>query len=66
MENKKQYIKPELKSVEFKVELGFAASQTVSSYGNWRGRQPADEYTANPGNGGRFGGFFTGNNDDWD
>ncbi|MCQ2298027.1 MAG: hypothetical protein MJZ51_05330 [Bacteroidales bacterium] len=63
MENKKNYIKPELKSVEFKVELGFAASSLSQGMGNLR-----EQFRDNP-DGIRVNwknGFLSGNDDDWD
>ena len=61
MENKKNYIKPELKSVEFKVELGFAASLTQNTqrlelFVNRPSLNPFDVHVGSYGD----------NNDDWD
>ena len=72
MENKQRYIAPVVKCVEFKTERGFATSLT-QGFGS-RGAKPTDlhyenfdDYEDNPYRGeGRFGGFFTGNNEDWD
>lgn len=64
MENKKQYIQPELKSVEFEVELGFAASGTLSqsiTYGGQDNNDNRIRWNSNP-----FGVSLHGNNDDWD
>ena len=63
MEEKKQYIAPELKVAEFEVELGYAAStglrQRTLSLGSFSGR-PQLTY-------GEYGnGSYSGNNDDWD
>ena len=63
MENKKNYIKPELKSVEFKVELGFAASLTQDTGRlNYFVNRPINDY--NPFN--VHLGSYDENNDDWD
>ncbi|MBP9990709.1 MAG: hypothetical protein KBT45_04685 [Bacteroidales bacterium] len=66
METKKQYTKPTVKCVEFKAELGFALSaQGFSSFGS---SEEDYDFSEDPNNvnGNRFGGYFTGNNDDWD
>lgn len=65
MEDKKQYIKPTVKCVEFKSEIGFAMSQGFSSFGS--SKEDYDfEVDAHGVNRNRFGGFFTSNTDDWD
>lgn len=60
MEEKKQYIAPELKVAEFEVELGYAAStglrQHTLSIGNFSERDRS-QFTF---------GSYGGNNDDWD
>ena len=78
METKKQYIAPTIKCVAFKVEHGFAGSTLSQGFSNWNTKwyeKPSDlTYdnfnTFNDGNpfktGGRNGGYFTGNNEDWD
>ena len=66
MENKKQYIAPAMKCVEFKVERGYALSQGAGSVlGN---NNDFEYYKNNPGESpdNRFGGYFSGNTDDWD
>ena len=68
MEDKKQYIKPTVKCVEFKSEIGFAMSQGFNlnnNFGNYNGYDSDDARDAAT-NGNRFGGFFTNNTDDWD
>ena len=71
MENKQRYIAPVVKCVEFKTERGFATSLTQGFGSGWGSRptdlhyENFDEYEGAP-EGGRFGGFFTGNNEDWD
>lgn len=66
MENKKLYIAPALKCVEFKVERGYAMSQGIgSTLGNNTDFQIYIE-DPNEFRGNRFGGYFSGNNDDWD
>ena len=66
MENKKQYIAPTLKCVEFKVERGYAMSQGIGS--TLGTNTEFQEYIEGPNEfqGNRFGGYFSGNNDDWD
>lgn len=73
MENKKKYIAPAIKCVEFKVEQGYAQS-LFQGMSNWE-EKPSDltadnfdtYYEGKPfKTGGHFGGYFTGNNDDWD
>lgn len=67
MKKKKQYIKPTIKSVEFKAEIGFAlSSQRLSSFGSSKEDYNFTTDPQNVNNGNRFGGYFTGNNDDWD
>ena len=78
METKKQYIAPSLKCVEFKAEHGFAGSTLSQGFNNWNtnwydkpDKLTYDNFnTFNDGNpfktGGRNGGYFTGNNEDWD
>ena len=63
---KAKYIRPTNKCVEFKPELGFAMSQGFRSFGisldTFREEiDPDPDIIENP-----FGGYFTGNNDDWD
>ena len=55
-----------MKCVEFKVERGYAMSQGIgSTLGNNTGFQMyIEDPNEFPGN--RFGGYFSGNNDDWD
>ena len=75
MENKKQYIAPALKCVEFKVERGFLGSNPTQGLGNW-GTKPNDLTIENFGthNEGRspfssdgpHGGFFSGDCGEWD
>ena len=75
MENKQKYIAPVVKCVEFKTERGFATSLTQGFGSGW-GSRPTDLHYEDFDNyygegtpfhtGGRFGGFFTGNNEDWD
>ncbi|MBP9990629.1 MAG: hypothetical protein KBT45_04275 [Bacteroidales bacterium] len=65
MEDKKQYIKPTVKCVVFKAELGFAMSQGFSSYNSSKEDYDFEEDAHNV-NGNHFGGFFTNNTDDWD
>ena len=68
METKKQYIKPTVKCVAFKAEVGFAMSnlsQSLSSFGSSKEEYNFSEDPKNV-NGNRFGGYFTGNNEDWD
>lgn len=63
MENKKTYIKPEIKSVEFKAEQGFAASGLTQ---NTR-RMTDDERSLVNGNPFNVHWGVYGNNDeDWD
>ena len=66
MKTKQQYIAPTMKCVEFKVERGYAMSQGVgSTLGNNTDLQMyIEDPNEFPGN--RFGGYFSGNNDDWD
>ena len=76
MENKKQYIAPALKCVEFKVERGFLGSNLTQGLRNWeskpdnltienfgtycQGDRPFQEV-------GPHGGFFSGDiSDSWD
>ena len=73
MKTKKQYIAPTMKCVEFKVERGYAGSMT-QGLGNWHGKPDGlylDNFeTYNEGNpfssDGPHGGFFSGDNSDWD
>ena len=61
---KAQYIRPTIKCVEFKPELGFAMSQGFRSFSrsldSYR-QDPDPDIANNP-----FGGYFTGDNSDWD
>ena len=65
MENKKNYIKPELKSVEFKVELGFAASLSQGT-GQSFDFSTYDRSRDTEGLRVNWHGFLSGNNEDWD
>lgn len=65
---KKQYIAPTIKCVEFKVERGYAGS-LGQNVGNPLGtNNDFENYKNNPSSftGERFGGYFSGNNEDWD
>ena len=66
MENKQKYIAPTVKCVEFKVEQGYAMSQGVGS--TLGTNNDLQTYIEDPNefHGNRFGGYFSGNNDDWD
>lgn len=71
---KKQYIAPTIKCVEFKVERGYAGSLT-QGLNNWNGK-PNDLYLDNFGtygeggnpfsSDGPHGGYFSGDNGEWD
>ena len=70
---KQKYIKPEVSSVEFKMEQGYAASQGVRSLlGSFDELNWNDVYQDNGSRGeGYFGrnkttGYFGGSTDDWD
>ena len=62
----KKYIKPEIKCAAFQAEKGYAMSQGMkNSFGRF------DEYDfdrdeLNLKKGSRFGGYFEGDNSDWD
>ena len=63
---KKEYTKPTLKCVEFKVEMGFAMSQGVRGFGLTVNDYLLDLETDPDAQRNPFGGFFTGDNSDWD
>ena len=73
--NKKQYIAPALKCVEFKVERGFLGSNPTQGLGNW-GEKPDGLYLDNFetfGEGGNpfrsdgpHSGHFSGDCGEWD
>ena len=68
MENKKQYIAPTMKCVEFKVERGYAVSQGVGN--NILGDASTYNFFEDPNDfrhsGQCYRGYFTGDNSDWD
>ena len=71
MKTKKQYIAPTLKCVEFKVERGYAMSQGLNDWHNKPDGLYLDNFeTYNEGNpfssDGPHGGYFSGDNSDWD
>lgn len=69
METKKQYIQPTVKCVAFKVEQGYASSlssQKFKSFGISKEEYNFEEDPQNITGSNHFGGYFTGNNDDWD
>lgn len=61
---KKQYIAPTLKCVEFMVERGYAFSQGVKKIGTYSDESP--QFDGSYGEGNRFGGSLFDNNGDWD
>ena len=64
METKKQYIKPTVKCVAFRAEAGFAMSNLSQGTDSNLGVYSEENVKEKGGN--RFGGYFTGNNADWD
>ena len=62
MKNKKQYITPTLKCVQFKVEKGYYGSESPKQKLTLFQSQDPSEITGDN----RFGGYFSGNTDDWD
>lgn len=69
---KQKYTKPEISSVEFKMEQGYAASQGMLRLGSFEDLTWSDIYNDNGSQGeGYFGrskttGYFGGSTDDWD
>ena len=70
MKTKKQYIAPTLKCVEFKVERGYAMSQGLNDWHNKPDGLYLDNFETYGEGGfssdGPHGGFFSGDNSDWD
>ena len=63
---KQKYTKPEINSVEFKMERGYAASQAFGSFLTTMNTYDfeTDELGVKGNN--RFGSYFTGSTDNWD
>ena len=66
--NKKQYIAPALKCVEFKVERGYDLSQSLGSQplGDASTYNFLDDPNRYKDDGRCYKGFFSGDNGDWD